>query len=374
MVYLIALLTVIMHGCYFGSRLVATLFALEIGANTFEVGVLAGLYALLSLLLAVYSGRLSDRLGPRTPMILGALLTFGALMIAYLVPALGALYASAAILGGAFILFNVSVQNLVGLISTKDNRPRNFSTLSQGYSISTLLAPLMAGYGIEYLGHVRTYLLLALLALVPALVLIASRKLAHVKSPAPENVDSMRVRDLLADRPLRRSFVTSGLVVTGWDLYTFYMPVHGHQIGMSASAIGAVLALFGAAAFIARVFLPPLVKRYTEPGLLERAMWVAGGLFLMYPLLAHVWWLAILSIGLGATLGLGQPLSMMITYTRAPAGRSGEANGLRLMVNHFTHFIVPIASGALGTALGLAPVFWLCALGSAGSARLLRRR
>ncbi|RPI44690.1 MAG: hypothetical protein EHM59_12165 [Betaproteobacteria bacterium] len=64
---------------------------------------------------------------------------------------------------------------------------------------------------------------------------------------------------------------------------------------------------------------------------------------------------------------------MMITYSRSPAARAGEANGVRLMVNHFTHFAVPIVSGALGTAFGVGPVFWLNAGCLALAARVLRR-
>ena len=44
------------------------------------------------------------------------------------------------------------------------------------------------------------------------------------------------------------------------------------------------------------------------------------------------------------------------------------------MVNHFTHFAVPILSGALGSAFGVVPVFWGNAACLAGAARLLRRR
>jgi hypothetical protein len=43
------------------------------------------------------------------------------------------------------------------------------------------------------------------------------------------------------------------------------------------------------------------------------------------------------------------------------------------MVNHFTHFVVPIASGALGTALGVGPVFWMNAVCLGVAARVLRR-
>jgi hypothetical protein len=43
---------------------------------------------------------------------------------------------------------------------------------------------------------------------------------------------------------LWRVLATSSLLMTGVDLFQFYMPIHGHDIGISASAIGVVLAMF----------------------------------------------------------------------------------------------------------------------------------
>jgi len=373
MVYLITLFSVLTHGCYIGSRLVTSLYALELGANAFEVGVLAGLYAFLSLLLAIEAGKACDRYGPVKLMILGAVLGTASLLIAYGFGTLDALYVAAAVSGAGFIFFNVSVQSLVALMSDANTRSRNFSVLSQGYSVSTLIAPIIGGFAIQYLGAIAAYLVFALLAAVPVAALPFMRELGRLKAAGAGAKGRSSVAELFKDKPLRTSFFTSGLVVTGWDLYTFYLPVYGHDIGLSPAVIGMVLGVFGASAFCVRYFLPPLVARLTETGLLAWAMALAAVLFVVFPFFRDIYVLCALSIGLGLTLGLGQPLSMMITYSRSPASRAGEANGVRLMVNHFTHFMVPIASGALGTVLGVGPVFWINALCLGFAARVLRR-
>jgi len=372
MVYLVTFLCVLIHGCYLGSRLVASLHALELGANPFQVGVLAGLYAALSLCLAIPAGKLSDRYGPGKPMILGSILGSVALLIAYVFESIDALYASAIVIGAGFIFFNVSVQSMVALLSSAQDRSRNFSILSQGYSVSNLISPLGGGFAIEQLGSVNTFCVMAVLILIPAVVLALLAPLRALRSPAPATGARSGVFDLLRDRPLRTSFLSSGLVVTGWDLYTFYLPVYGHQIGFSAVTIGAIFPVFGASAFMVRYYMPPLVARLTESGLLAWAMLVAAVLFVIFPLFENVYALFALSIALGSTLGLGQPLSMMITYSRAPPARAGEANGMRLMVNHFTHFAVPIVSGALGAAFGVGVVFWLNAACLTVAAKVLR--
>ena len=59
------------HSGFGGSRVVVTLYALELGANQFTVGLLMALYALVPMLLAVAIGRFADRIGARIPMLLG---------------------------------------------------------------------------------------------------------------------------------------------------------------------------------------------------------------------------------------------------------------------------------------------------------------
>jgi MFS family permease len=71
---------------------------------------------------------------------------------------------------------------------------------------------------------------------------------------------------------------------------------------------------------------------------------------------------------LGLGLGSGGPLSMVLAYNRSPAGRAGEAIGLRQTVNKCAEVVMPLVYGWVSTALGMLPVFWLGALllGSGG--------
>jgi len=71
--YVIVALTVLNHIAFKGSKVLISLYAMDLGANPFTVGVLFSLYSLFSLFIALYAGRLSDRLGPRIPMLIGSL-------------------------------------------------------------------------------------------------------------------------------------------------------------------------------------------------------------------------------------------------------------------------------------------------------------
>ena len=64
--------------------------------------------------------------------------------------------------------------------------------------------------------------------------------------------------------------------------------------------------------------------------------------------------LAVAAFTLGLALGSAQPLTIILTYNYAPAGRSGEALGMRIMANKVTQIAVPLAFGGVGAAMGSA--------------------
>jgi predicted MFS family arabinose efflux permease len=174
---------------------------------------------------------------------------------------------------------------------------------------------------------------------------------------ASQSGASGSVLDLLVQPRLRRVIIASGLVVAGIDLYTFYMPIYGHSIGLSATMIGVVLGAHAAATFVVRTTLPVMVRRWGEDPVMTVSMLLAGVTFLMFPFVQHIAVLLLLSFALGLGLGVGQPLSLIMTYNRAPAGRAGEALGLRFSIVNLTHMVIPLAFGTIGSALGLISVF-----------------
>ncbi|MBI4189170.1 MAG: MFS transporter [Betaproteobacteria bacterium] len=358
--YLIVFLNVIIHGCVIGSRVVMALFAIELGENPFSIGVMVALYSVSPLLLGVYSGRVSDRYGVRTPMMFGAILCGLGLLVPYLWRHVAALYISAAMIGTAFVFYNVSVQNLAGAWGPREERAKNFSTLSLGYSISSLVGPLVAGYAIEYLSHAAAYLIFSVSTLAAVAVLLFYRRIGQIELPKSSD-EAPSAFALLRLPELRKVLITSALLVTGWDLYMFYLPLYAHGIGLSASTIGIVLGVFAVATLIVRFGLPYLVKRYTARRVLAVSMFCGAVTFVLFPFVEHAWLLGVLSFVIGLALGCGQPVILLMSYNRSPEGRAGVVTGIRFALNHLTHATVPVVAGALGSAFGMAPVFLMIA-------------
>ena len=373
-IYLVYLIVLCNMLSYRGSKVLISLFAIELGAAQLYIGTLIAMYAVFPLLLALFAGKLTDRLGVRAPMLCGSAGVAAGLLLPFLSHSIPALYASAALIGASHVFYNVAVQNLVGTLSAgAESRTRNFSNYGLVMATASLLGPLAAGFSIDHFGHASSYLYLAGVPLMSVLILVFSPALSRLhgkKSAAEEPVAD--AKGLLANAPLRRTLITGGIVLTGSDLFQFYMPIYGHSIGLSASAIGIVLGMFAAAAFVVRLVMPAMVKRWGEDAVFLWSLSLGAATYLMFPLFESAVLLGAVAFVLGLGMGCGQPLSMMLVYGRAPKGRSGEALGLRLTINNFMHIAVPVLFGTIGSVMGVAPVFIANSLLLAGGGVLIR--
>ena len=376
-IYPVVFFEILSHIGLKSSRILITLYAIELGADSFIVGILISLYGFFPLFLAVFAGKTSDRFGFRYPIFFGQIGVALGLLIPYIFPHILSLFASAAIIGASFIFCHISFHNLIGSLGAAEVRTRNYSIMSLGASTSGFICPLIAGFSIDHFGHVSTYLYLFIITLAAGLSILVYFKDISPTSPKAEKHVKKNVADLLKNKPLRQILITSGIVIAGVDLFSFYFPIYGHSIGFSASLIGIVLSLYAAAAFVIRVVMPAIVRRYNEENILAASLLLSGMTFLLFPFFKNVAALSLIAFILGLGLGCGQPLAIMLTYNLAPVGRSGEALGMRITVNKFIQISVPIIFGSIGNLFGFFPVFWANAvllMGSGYSGRMAKNK
>jgi len=339
------------------ARVLLTLYALELDAPASAVGVIGGLLYLFPLLLSWPIGALADRRGSRGLLLFAAVCGGVSLTLPYFFSVLPALYAAAALNGLALAFYHVTLQNLIGVMSRPEAHARNFSNFSLAGSLTNFFGPLIAGISIDYMGHAVACLVVAALSvIVLALLLIWGGLFPHGNQQVPRGPGALSV---LGDRTIWLMLLTSGIVQLGQDIFQFYLPIYGHANGLSASAIGAILATLAVASFIMRLFLAHLVKRVTAEKLLAWTFFTGAIGYALVPLTGNAILLALISFFFGLGMGLGIPLTVILMYSRSTEGRSGQTLGLRLTTNNFVRVTGPIVFGVVGTALGLPPVFWI---------------
>jgi predicted MFS family arabinose efflux permease len=272
------------------------------------------------------------------------------------------------------MLFQVATQNATGMVGHPSERAKHFAMLALGYSVSGFCGPLISGLMIDNVSFTGTFALLALLPLIPVAVLTRDA----LKLPGPRSVEaggpSGGVAELFRNRHLRRVFVVNALLAVAWDLHSFFIPIYGATIGLSASRIGVILAAFAAATFVVRLFMGWIARRFAEFEVLAAALFVAATAYTLFPFVKEVGPLMALSFALGLALGSAQPMVMSLLHSIAPAGRMGEAVGVRMSIINASTFAMPLLFGAVGSTLGLAPVFWTIGAALAGGGFFARRR
>jgi len=377
-IHLIVVTCVLIHAGFGGAKVALPLYALSLGVDAFSVGVIMALWALCPMLIALSVGRLVDRVGPRVPMLAGTVGVAAALLVPYFFPGVASLYILALVVGTAFQFFFVPTQGITGALGGPEHRSRNYSLLAVGFSIASFLGPLIAGFSIDYFGYQTAYLMLAVCPAI-AVVLLWFKGGTLPKAAISTGGEQKKSSSfaLLRITKLRNAIIASGLISVGWDLYLFFFPIYGHSIGLSASAIGVIISMFAVAVFAIRVVLPVLARKWSEFEILLHAIGFAGAALLLFPLFQNPYLLAVASFVLGLGCGVGQPMSMSLIYSLSPSGRASEGAGLRVTFNHFTHLVVPLAFGGIGTAFGFAPVFLTCSalmLGGSGYGYWIERR
>jgi MFS family permease len=122
-----------------------------------------------------------------------------------------------------------------------------------------------------------------------------------------------------------------------------------------------IMGAFGAGTFVVRLFIPMLSRRVAEWQVLAGALALTALIYMVFPLFHAVPMLLALAFILGLGLGCALPMIMSAIQQASPAGRSGEAIGVRSMLVNASQTILPVSFGAIGSAAGTGVVFWALA-------------
>lgn len=367
-----------LHSAMAGVRMAAPLQALREGHSAWIVGLLMALFAAAPVLLAMPAGRWADRHGYHRPVHLAAGLTVAGALLAVLSTWAGGplqlalLCVAACACGSGANMGLIAIQRTAGR-SARDSveRMRVFSWLGLAPAFSNVLGPVLAGFVIDAAGFRAAY---GVMLLLPLATLASARRVPReAAAGAAAGAAGASSWDLWRLPGLRRLMLVNWLLSSCWDVHAFAVPILGHERGFSASTIGLVLGTFPLAVTGVRLLIPLLAHRMDELQVLRVAMVGTGLVFLVYPLVPTPGLMAACAVALGLTLGAVQPMIMSTLHHLTPEQRHGEAIALRSMTMNASGALMPLLFGALGSTLGVAPLFWVAGGAVGVGSRLTRR-
>ncbi|MFE9645676.1 MFS transporter [Streptomyces sp. NPDC006365] len=334
--------------------------ALALGADERAVGVIAGVYALLPLFVAVPLGRRTDqgRCAPLLPI--GVVLIAGGCALSGIANSLLAMAAWSGVMGLGHLCFVIGAQSIVARQSAPHEQDRNFGHFTIGASLGQLVGPIAAGALIGSPDMAGTSALALLVAGAGAAVAFTSlwriehRTSAQSRTPQGERVPVHRI---LRSRGVPAGIFISLAVLSATDILTAYLPVVGEHRGIPPSVIGLLLSLRAAATIACRLVITPMLRLLGRAALLTSTCLLAAALCAGIAVPVPVWALAVILAALGFCLGVGQPLSMTTVVQAAPPDARSTALALRLTGNRLGQVAAPAAAGLVAGVAGVAAPF-----------------
>lgn len=344
-------------------RPMITYRAIENGASGFEVGLIASIYALLPLIVAVPMGRWVGRLG-EVPLLIAGSVSFILLGISFAFLNDVIAIAVATSVAGVAHLANVAAsQSMVASRSPVELQDHNFGYFSFSTSLGHTLGPIFGGLiagssGVLPKSSTSAFVFAAILASLSLIPFLIYRGLYEVKSKAERDAaGSVKARAVMRRPGIKPAIWTSLAVASTNDVLVVILPLVGTEYGISPVVIGAILSIRSGAAMISRFFLGRSTARFGSARVMNYSILISA--FLLF---ISVYATSSLALGaamaiIGFLLGMGQPLTMSIVSKKSPIEERAMAISIRLFGNRFGQFLVPLGAGALAAPFGSGSVF-----------------
>ena len=344
-------------------RPMITYRALELDANAAQVGLIAAIYALFPVLLALQFGRLVGRLGEGKFIIGGTITMILTSVLLIFSNSLILLALATSLSGVAHLACMLGGQTMVALRTPRDSYDRYFGyytfSASVGHMVGPLLATVIAGSNGNLPKSTSNAFLLGAVLSVAALAPVLSWRRERASVEAKINGEGTYSAAIsLVRKPgiLAAIYISLAISATA-DVLVVFLPLYGSENNFSPYAVGIILALRAGTTMMSRFFLGRLSERFSTYQLL---MWstiislVACGAMAFAKSAIS---LAVIVFIAGFSLGIGQPLTMSLVAQKTKPEERALAVSARLMGNRLGQFLVPAAAGIVAAASGAGAVF-----------------
>ena len=376
------------------TRPMVTYRAIDLGAGTFEIGLIQACFSVLPVFTAVALGRLVDRIGEARFLVIGMALFTAGNVILFFGTTLLSLGAGLLVMGLGQIINLVAGQTMIANRGPRERREHRYGWYSTAVSIGQLAGPAIAaalvtgtaamidaGSGPSVRGEPNlqapVFAFASILGTGSFLLVLflPHRRPRPRQGPVEGEVPGIRAA---AVRVLRRPGMSAAMlvsitVVSALDVLIAYLPAYGEANGLSVVTVGTLLTVRAASSLVSRVFMAWLIERLGRENLLAASMVMAGGAMALLPFLTAEAALYLLMVLLGLGLGLGQPMTIAWVANRTPRSERALALGVRVTGNRAALLVVPATMGAIAGASGLAAI-WLILAAVLGFGALVARR
>jgi len=341
------LFTLFMASFGFGVILpILPFYALSLGAQPFELGMLTATFAFMGLIFSPLFGKLSDRIGRKKVLMIGALGFVTAYLVFAFTSSLEMAFAARAIEGiFAAGIFPACI-SLLSDLTSREQRGKAMGFVGMSFSLGFIVGPAFGGV-VSAISIKDVFFLSALLAFINFISIYL-----QIKEPkkAEESSDFVRKEIGILERissPMLFVFLSTFMItfmIGGLDatlaIYT------GDKLGFSSPQIGIVFTYIGILIMLMQGFAGNLINRFGELRMIQIGLLLSGIGFSLL-VFTHDWPSLMLALGVFVAGNASVFPSVSSTLTKSVSGKRGAILGLDASFRSLGQLIGPLLGGFL---------------------------
>jgi MFS family permease len=343
-------------------RPMITYRAIELDASTVQIGVIAALYALFPVLLALQFGTWVGKFGEGKFIIAGTFSLAATGLALVFANSILTLAIATAFAGVSHLACMVGGQSMVALRAPRENYDKYFGyytfSASLGHLVGPLIAALVAGSDGTLPKSTSNAFLLGFILCVIAIFPVIKwwREKPSIVGKSEEGTYTAAF-SLLKKPGIFAAIYVSLAISSVADVLVVFLPLFGTENNFSPYAIGVILAIRAGTTMISRFFLGRLSNLFSTYQLLMFSTVISVFACVAMAFAKTPFSLGVIVFIAGFSLGIGQPLTMSLVSQKTAADERALAVSARLMGNRFGQFLVPAGAGAIAASAGAGGVF-----------------
>ncbi|MBI5304399.1 MAG: MFS transporter [Chloroflexi bacterium] len=220
-------------------------YAKSLGASIEMIGVIVGAYSAVNLLGNLGTGYWIDRIGRKTPMVVGLFIVAAILGLYPLARDPNQLLALRVAHGFGAALVSPASLALIDDRARPGQRGKAMAFYGASIGLTTLLAPPLSGMLRDRLGYASVFVMLAALIFVSALLTLFF--VSEARQPRDHARFQWRV---LMNRRLSVSYTSAFALLFALGLLIVFLPLMASGVGLSSAQTGMLFASFAVAAIL----------------------------------------------------------------------------------------------------------------------------
>jgi DHA1 family multidrug resistance protein-like MFS transporter len=344
----------------FGSIVPAlALYARSFDVTQSAIGLAIAVYGLARFLVAVPAGQLADRLGRRSTLAMGGLLSAVGNLLCALAPSYPAFVGARFVAGAGAALVLTTGLIVIADISTPANRGRMMSAYQGVFIFAVGIGPLPGGLLASHWGLAAPFVAYAVTSLVASavawLAIPETRAARRADEPAPEEVPYRAQLRLLT---AHRGFMLVSLIAfvnavarTG-ALFTIIPILARDRLALHPDRIGFGLALASIVGLVVAYPTGVLVDRHGRKIVIVPATILSGLSLILFLLAPTYGWFLAACAAWSVAMGISGAAPAAYAADTAPPGMNAAALSSYRMLADLGYVIGPIALGLVADLAG----------------------